>query len=151
MLKGLHPLLSPELLFLLARMGHGDDLAVVDQNHPADSIAASTVSGVLVRLPGVAVDRALDAILSVLPIDTFSEDPVRLMEVVGDPGATPSAMADIQAALARAHVHAEPVRIERFAFYRAARAAFGVVQCGDPRFYGNALLRMGAIEGPRPV
>lgn len=150
MLKGLDPLLSPELLHLLARMGHGDDIAIVDLNHPADTIARATTSGVLVRLPGVAVERAVEAVLSLLPIDDFTEDPVRLMAVAGEPEATPPAMGDVLTQLARSGYRGRSVRLERQAFYDAARNAFGVVQCGDPRFYGNVLIRKGAIDGIRP-
>ena len=67
MLIGLDPLLSPDLLWVLAAMGHGDDLALVDANHPAETIARATASGRLVRLPGVRIERAARAILSVLP------------------------------------------------------------------------------------
>jgi L-fucose mutarotase len=150
MLKGLDPLLSPELLHLLARMGHGDDIAIVDLNHPADTVANATTSRVLVRLPGVAVERAVEAILTLLPIDDFSEDPVRLMAVAGEPDATPPAMRDILGQLARSGYRGKVERLERHAFYAAARGAFGVVQCGDPRFYGNVLIRKGAIDGIRP-
>jgi L-fucose mutarotase len=150
-LKGLDPLLSPELIYLLARMGHGDDLALVDLNHPAEAVARQTTTGTLIRLPGIAVDRALAAILTVFPIDDFTPDPVRVMEVVGDPAATPPAMADLLATLAGSDFNRPVDRLERFAFYAAARASFAVVQCGDPRFYGNILIRKGAIEGPRPA
>jgi L-fucose mutarotase len=151
MLKGIDPLLSADLLWLLAAMGHGDDLAVVDLNHPAETIARSTISGRLIRLPGVAVDRALGAILTVLPLDTFTPDPVRGMQVVGDADAAPEAFRDISRTIAASGYTTPIVRLERFAFYAAAKAAFGVVQCGDPRFYGNILLRKGAIEGTRPA
>jgi L-fucose mutarotase len=150
-LKGIDPLLSPELLFILARMGHGDDLALVDLNHPAEAVAQATTSGELIRLPGVAVDRALAAILTLFPVDTFTPDPVRVMEVAGQPEETPAAMADLHHALAESGFRGFIPRLERFAFYAAARGSFAVIQCGDPRFYGNILVRKGAIEGPRPA
>lgn len=150
MLKGLDPLLSADLLHLLARMGHGDDLAVVDGNHPAETIARATTSGVLVTLPGVAVDRAVAAILTVLPVDTFVDDPVRMMQPVYDPTGTPPAMQDIERAIRDGGFAERPVRLERYAFYEAAKKAFGVVFCGDPRFYANVLIRKGTVEGPRP-
>jgi L-fucose mutarotase len=150
MLKGLDPLLSPELLHLLARMGHGDDLALVDGNHPAETIARGTVSGALVRLPGVPVERALSAILTVLPIDDFTSDPLRLMQPVDAAAPAPEAVMDLQAAARQAGFAGHFAFLERFAFYDAARRAFGVVHCGDPRFYGNMLVRKGAIAGARP-
>ena len=125
-------------------MGHGDDLAIVDLNHPAETVARGTTSGALIRLPGVA------AVLSLMPLDDFTDDPVRLMQVVDEADTTPEAMADIVQAV-RASGFANPItRLERFEFYDAAKSSFGVVQCGDPRFYGNVLLRMGAIAGRRP-
>ena len=64
MLKGIDPLLSADLLWILAAMGHGDDLAIVDGNHPAEAIGRSTTSGRLVRLPGITMERAVAAILT---------------------------------------------------------------------------------------
>ena len=150
MLKGIDPLLSPELLYLLARMGHGDDLAIVDLNHPAETVARATSSGALIRLPGVAVERVVAAVLSLMPLDDFTDDPVRLMQVVGDADATPEAMADIIQTVRASSFTGPIVRLGRFEFYDAAKASFGVIQCGDPRFYANVLLRMGALAGVRP-
>jgi len=148
MLKGLDPVLSPDLLWVLAAMGHGDDLALVDANHPAETIAAATTSGRLVRLPGLTMERAARAILSVLPIDDFVPDPVRRMQVVGDAAAIPPVQAAVQAEIDRAAGRALPLAgLERFAFYDAARRAFAVVQAGDPRPYGCFLIRKGVIAG----
>lgn len=151
MLKGVDPLLTPDLLWVLASMGHGDDLALVDANHPAETIARATVSGRLVRLPGVAIDRAAKAILSVFPLDTFVDDPLRRMQVVGRPIEIPPVQHEVAAVAAAAAGRAvEMVGVERFAFYEAARRAFAVVQAGDPRPYGCFLLRKGVIAGEKP-
>jgi L-fucose mutarotase len=146
MLKGIDPVLSADLLHLLASMGHGDDLVLVDANHPAETVARATSSGRLVRLPGLTMERAARAILSVLPIDDFADDPVRRMEVVGDPLAMPEVQRQVQAEIDRAAGRSLPLAgIERFAFYRAAKAGFGVVQAGDPRPYGCFLIRKGIV------
>jgi len=151
MLKGLDPLLSPDLFWVLAAMGHGDDLALVDANHPAETIARATVSGRLIVLPGVTMARAARAILGVFPLDGFVPDPVRRMEVVGDPAAFPAVQCEVQAEIDRAEGRPQPLQgIERFAFYDAARRAFAVVQVGDPRPYGCFLLRKGVIAGDVP-
>jgi L-fucose mutarotase len=151
MLKGLDPLLSADLLWVLAAMGHGDDLALVDGNHPAETIARATTSGRLIRLPGVAIDRAAAAILSVLPIDDFEPAPARRMQVVGNATEIPDVQREVQTVLDRVLGKPQPlVSIERFAFYDAAGKAFAVVQCGDPRPYGCFLLRKGVIAGWRP-
>lgn len=151
MLKGIDPLLSADLLHLLASMGHGDDLALVDANHPAAAVASATTSGTLIRLPGISMERAARAILSVYPLDEFVDDPVRRMEVVGDPEAIPEVQAAVQAEIDRGADSPRPlVGVERFAFYDAARAGFAVVQVGDPRPYGCFLFRKGVIAGERP-
>lgn len=148
MLKNLDPVLSADLLWILAAMGHGDDLALVDANHPAETIAAATTSGRLVRLPGLTMERAARAILSVLPIDDFEPEPLRRMEVVGDAATIPAVQAAVQREIDAALGRPAPLAgIERFAFYEAARRAFAVVQIGDPRPYGCFLLRKGVITG----
>lgn len=148
MLRNLDPVLSADLLWVLAAMGHGDDLALVDANHPAETIARATTSGRLIRLPGLTMARAARAILSVLPIDDFEPQPARRMLVVGDAAAIPEVQAQVQAELDRASGRSLPLAgIERFAFYEAAKASFTVVQVGDPRPYGCFLFRKGVIAG----
>ena len=148
MLKGIDPLLSADLLWILAAMGHGDDLAIVDGNHPAEAIARATTSGRLVRLPGIPLERAVAAILTLFPIDDFAPDSVRRMEVVGEPEEIPPVQRAVQAAIAQAAGRALPISsLERHAFYVAARGAFAVVQCIDPRPYGCFLIRKGVIAG----
>jgi L-fucose mutarotase len=143
MLKGLDPVLNPELLHALAAMGHGDEIAVVDANFPAASVARR-----LIRLDGVAAPRALRAILSLLPLDTFTDTPAAVMAVVGDPAAVPPPVRDFQPLVDAAA--GRPVRLvalERLAFYERARAAFAVVATGEPRGYGNIILTKGVIAG----
>jgi L-fucose mutarotase len=146
MLKGLDPVLSPDLLWILAAMGHGDDLALVDANHPAERIARACTSQELVRLPGLTMARTARAILSVLPLDDFVPDPVRRMEVVGDPSAIPEVQRAVQDEIDAAAGRPLPLAgLERFAFYEAAALSFAVIQVGDPRPYGCFLLRKGVI------
>jgi L-fucose mutarotase len=146
MLKGIDPVLTADLLWVLEAMGHGDDLALVDANHPAERIARATVSGKLVRLPGLTMARAARAILSVLPIDDFEPHPVRRMDVVGDPSAVPEVQSEVQNELDRAlGKKIAMAGIERFAFYDAAKKSFAVVQAGDTRPYGCFLFRKGVI------
>lgn len=148
MLKGIDPVLSADLLYILAAMGHGDDLALVDANHPAETIARATTSGRLIRLPGLTMERAARAILSVLPIDDFQPEPARRMQVVGKPLEMPPVQSAVQAEIDQALGRNVPLAgIERFAFYTAARSAFAVVQVGDPRPYGCFLFRKGVIAG----
>jgi L-fucose mutarotase len=151
MLKGIDPLLSADLLWVLASMGHGDDLAIVDGNHPAEKIARATTTGKLVQLPGIAMDRAVAAILTVLPVDASQPEPIRRMLVVRDPTEVPIVQQEVQAVIDRALGTSSPMAgIERFAFYTAAARAFAVVQCGDPRSFGCFLVRKGVVVGAKP-
>ena len=147
MLKGIDPRLPPDLLHLLARMGHGDDLAIVDANHPAETVAAATVTGELVRLPGLTVDSVLEAVLTLFPLDDFTDDPIRFMQVVDKPEERPEAVQAMERVARQAGYAGRFQMLERFAFYAAAKSSFAVVQCGEQRLYGNVLIRMGAL-GP---
>ena len=140
MLKGLSPLLSPELLHALASMGHGDELLIADANFPAASHARR-----LLRLPGVPATEALEAVLSVLPLDDFAPQPALSMQVVGDPTAVPEIVAKFNALLAG---HGAPAcgALERFAFYERAQQAFAVLATGERRLYGNILLKKGVLR-----
>jgi L-fucose mutarotase len=141
MLKGIDPLLGPDLLYVLAAMGHGDEIAIVDANFPATSSGRR-----LIRIDGAVAPAVLSAVLTLLPIDTFTETPASVMAVVGDPGAVPPPVREFQAIIDR--VAGRPVRIatlERQAFYERARAAFAVVATGERRFYGNILVTKGVV------
>ncbi len=143
MLKNIDPLLTPDLLRALAAMGHGDVIAICDANFPAYSVADDKP---LIHVPSADVVQMLQAILTLLPVDTFDDEPISTMQVVGDPGAE----AEIHKA-AREQVFAklDPVPavkgIERFAYYEAARKAVAVVLTGEQRPYGNFLVRKGVI------
>jgi L-fucose mutarotase len=93
------------------------------------------------------MERAVAAILTVLPIDDFTDDPVRRMEVVGKPDEVPEVQRSVQTVIDAAAGRTQPMRgIERHAFYAAARGAFAVIQCIDPRPYGCFLIRKGVIR-----
>lgn len=142
MLRGIHPLLTADLLHALASMGHGDALAIVDANFPAISVGRRVVA-----LPGASSAAALDAVLTVFPLDTFEIPAAFTMEVVGDRAAIPPAVADLRASLARHGVtRAACGTLERHAFYARARDAFAVVRTGELRPYGNVLLVKGVVN-----
>ena len=94
MLKGIHPLLTADLLHALASMGHGDAIAIVDANFPAHSAGRSVIDVV-----GAGAPQVLDAVLSVLPLDSVAMPAVFTMEVIGDPDAVPAAVADFAPSL----------------------------------------------------
>lgn len=146
MLKGIDPALSAELLYVLMLMGHGDDIVVCDVNHPAATIARKTTYGRLVDMPGCDIPRSARAILSLMPLDTFVDEPVARMQVVGDPDGIVPVFGRMQAVLDESE--GRPVRmraLERFAFYAAAREAFAIVRTSDPGPYGCFILRKGVI------
>src|SRR5436190_1548317 len=118
MLKGIDPILSPDLLQAMASMGHGDTIVIADGNFPA-----ATVANRLYRLPGIPAARVLEAVMSLLPLDTFVEKPVAVMQVVGDPGAVPAPVKEFQAVMARMVDRAVTFEVvERYAFYERARS-----------------------------
>ena len=85
MLKNISSVISPDLLWLLASMGHGEDLVLVDRNFPAIQVAKQTSTGRLIELAGLNIPQATRAILSLMPLDHFVEEPVTRMRVVDDP------------------------------------------------------------------
>lgn len=146
MLKGLDPRLNAEVLYALRAMGHGDTLIITDTNFPSDSIARQTVFGDLLRMDNLTAGQAAEAILSVLPLDTFVDDFAGRMEVVGNPGEVPPVQAEVHKAINAAEGKSRPmVSIERFAFYDMARQAYAVIQTGERRFYGCFMFRKGVI------
>ena len=146
MLKNLDPLLTPDLLYILRAMGHGDDLVLVDCNFPAGSVVHHTVSQELVRLDGADVPRVARAILSVYPLDGFVETPVHRMEMVGDPDTIPKVQQEVQALINEAAGRDWPMgSIERMEFYEHAKRAYAVVSTGERRGYGCFLLKKGIV------
>lgn len=141
MLKGINPLLGPDILHLIAAMGHGDELVIADANFPAASVARR-----LVRLDGIDVTRALAAILTLVPLDQYVDKPAAVMAVVDDPAATPETYADFARVIAAAEGKSPDLeRVERFAFYERARGAFGVVATSDTRLYANIIIKKGVV------
>ncbi len=146
MLKGIDNRLNAEVLFALRAMGHGDTLVIADGNFPSDSIARQTVLGELLRMENLTCAEAAEAVLSVLPLDTFVDDFAVRMAVGGAPDRIEPVQAEVQAVIDAAEGRARPMlSIERFAFYEAAKAAYAVIQTGERRFYGCFLLRKGVI------
>jgi len=146
MLKGISPLLNADVLYALRAMGHGDDLIVADTNFPSDSIARQTRLGRVLRIDNVTAAEAVGAILSVLPIDTFVDDAVARMEIVGKPHEIPPVQQEVQKVVDAAVGQPLPmVGIERFAFYERAKKAYCVIQTGERRFYGCFAFRKGVL------
>lgn len=140
MLKGIDPILSPELLATLRAMGHGDEIAIVDGNYPGQEHARR-----LVRLDGIHLIPALNAILSVMPIDEFVPQAIFRPGVMGNP----EQMDPIHHEIADSCAHHAPghavIGLAGPDFYARVRAAHTIVQTSEPRLYGNVILRKGVI------
>lgn len=139
MLKNINPLLTGSLLEVLANMGHGDDLVIVDANYPAQS------SGVhVLDFPGIAATDMAEAVLSLLPLDDFVDKPAAVMQA---PNETPAIFKEFEAVIEAAEgrkISVDP--IERFAFYHRARDAFAIIRTGEKRLYGNIIFKKGVIR-----
>ena len=141
MLKGIPPILSPDLLHILRSMGHGDEIAIVDANFPGDSAGPQ-----LVRLDGVNATDVLDAVLTLMPLDTFVDDQAFGMEVVGDPKKREQTHKEFDKTIKKHEPGMKLSMLERFAFYDRVHGAFAVVQTGERRLYGNVLLKKGVVR-----
>ena len=144
MLKGISPLLTPELLKTLAEMGHGDEIVIGDGNFPA-----ATMGKRCIRCDGHGVNALLEAILQLFPLDDFVDAPVTLMEVVPGsmPAGDPPIWAEFRQTVARHEPQAQIGFEERFAFYERSRRAFATIQTGEGALYACVILKKGVIRG----
>ena len=145
MLKGIDPLLTPDLLKVLAEMGHGDEIVVADANFTAVSLARGKP---VLRLAGVGVLRACAAVLSVLPLDASVAQPVAFMQVSDTPPGYRSALQRDVIGSLQARGDAEPAQceaIERFAFYERVARAFAIVHTGELQPFANFVFRKGVL------
>lgn len=143
MLKGISPLLQPELLKVLAEMGHGDEIVIGDANFPA-----ATMGKRCIRCDGHKVTDLLDAILQIFPLDTFVEAPVTLMEVVpGTAPAEPPIWKDFREVIEKYEPGKQIGFEERFAFYERSKQAFATIQTGETALYACVILKKGVISG----
>lgn len=139
MLIGISPLISPDLLDVLYRMGHGDEIVFGDAHFPGESIGMRVV-----RADGLGIAPLLDAVLPLFALDAYVEAPVVMMApVIGDE-ADPEVEARYREVIDRRHPGTPPIKkLDRFAFYERAREAFAVVMTGETAKYGNIILKKG--------
>jgi len=141
MLIGLDPLLTPELLYALRAMGHGDEIVVVDGNFPAESWGPR-----LVRVDGAGAPAVVDAILSVMPLDHEADAAAWRPDVVGADGlALPIFVEFAEVVTRRAGERFAPLGVARSAFYERSKKAYAIVATGERRFHGNIILRKGVV------
>lgn len=141
MLKGISPILSPELLKILMEMGHGDEITIADGNFPAASVGKR-----LVRLDGHGVCEVLEAILKLFPLDTYVEKPVALMSVVPGDNVDPVIWKDYERLINKYEGEKEIEFIDRFGFYERAKQSYCVVATGESALYANIILKKGVVK-----
>ena len=139
MLKNIPSIISPELLKILMEMGHGDELVIGDGNFPSASIAQR-----LVRADGHSVPELLNAILKLMPLDTYVDAPVALMDN-GDAKNRPEIWEKYENIVKMSEGEKEIELVERFAFYERAKKAYAVVATGETAIYANIILKKGVV------
>jgi len=139
MRKGISPLVSPELLSVLCRMGHGDEIVLADAHFPGETFNKRAI-----RADGLRVPQLLEAIMPLFELDAYVDAPLVMMEAVKGDTLDPNVEKSYVAAIKKV---VKPVpkiaRIERFAFYERAKSAFAVVMTGETAKYGNIILKKG--------
>ena len=143
MLKSVPRILSPELLKVLAEMGHGDEIVIADGNFPAESMGKDAI---VIRADGHGVPEILDAVLQMIPLDQYVEQPAALMEVVpGDP-CIPVIWDDFRRLLEKNGEDPSAIEMmERYSFYERAQKAYAIVSTGETAIYANILLKKGVV------
>lgn len=140
MLKNISPIISPELLKILMEMGHGDEIVIGDGNFPAASMAQR-----LVRLDGHGVPEILDAVLHLMPLDTYVESPVALMENGADDD-RPEIWEKYEDIVKANEGEKSFELMERYAFYDRAKKAYAVIATGETAIYANIILKKGVVK-----
>lgn len=141
MLKGIPPIISPDLMHVLMSMGHGDELVLGDGNFPAAANARR-----LVRADGHGVPELLAAVVQLFPLDSYVEDPAIVMAVVPGDDVVPTIWEDYASILSEAEGRdIKPAQLERHAFYERARNAFAVVATSETALYANIILVKGVV------
>ena len=141
MLRGISPLISPQLLKILSEMGHGDEIVLADAHFPAMGLGPQVV-----RADGLDIPRLLEAILALMPLDQYDPDHFALMEVVpGDP-VVPVIWDSYREILQKAEPDTQPTFVERFAYYERAKKAYCIVATGEVAQYANVILKKGVVK-----
>ena len=144
MLKGIPAILFPELLKVVCEMGHGDELVIADGNFPAESIGKNAV---VIRADGHGMPEMLDAILQIIPLDQYVDQPAALMKVVPCDPVVPVIWDEYRALLKKHGEDPDKVEMmERFAFYDRAKNAYAVIATGETAIYANVLLKKGVVK-----
>ncbi len=143
MLKGISPLISPQLLEVMARMGHGDELVLADAHFPGEALGKRVI-----RADGLRIADLLGAILPLFELDSYVPHPVLMMEPVTGDQLDPAVESSYKNSISLTNPDLPPIkRVDRFAFYERAKSAFAVVMTGETAKYGNIII----VKGVTPV
>jgi L-fucose mutarotase len=146
MLKKIPAFMDAELLWVLATMGHGDELAIVDRNFSAPRVASKTTTGKLIVLSGIDAPTAVAGILELMPLDNFVEQPVSHMGPIEDVHKMLEVHEDVQAVCSAAEGRKiVSKQIERVSYYPLAEACIAVIQTAETRPYANFILKKGVV------
>lgn len=141
MLIGISPVVSPDLLDALYRMGHGDEIVLADAHFPGESLGPRVV-----RADGLRIAQLLEGIMPLLALDSYVDHPLAMMAAVPADALDPMVEQGYMKAIRITWPETSPpVRLERFAFYERARDAFAIVMTGETAKYGNIILKKGVI------
>lgn len=144
MLKGISSLLSPELLSVLARMGHGDEIILADAHFPGE-----TFNSRIIRADGLGIPDLLEAILPLFELDSYVPKPLIMMAAVKGDSLDPNVEDRYLESIYKTNPKIAPIdRIDRFEFYERAKQAFAVVMTGETAKYGNIILKKGVTPLP---
>ena len=142
MLKNIPKIISPELIKTLMEMGHGDELVIGDGNFPAETCGKRVI-----RCDGHGVPELLDAIMQLFPLDSYTEKPVMLMEVVKGDTVVPTIWEEYKEIISKYEPENCKIdMIERFDFYERAKNAYAVVATGEEAIYANIILKKGVVK-----
>ena len=141
MLKGISKILSPELLKILSEMGHGDEIVIADGNFPSENYGKRVI-----RADGHGGEAILDAVLSLIPLDTYADDNFILMQVVPGDNVNPTIWEDYRKIANKWDKNVKEGSLERFAFYEKAKQAYAIIATGESAIYANIILKKGVIQ-----
>lgn len=144
MLKGINKIISPELLCVLAKMGHGDEIVFSDGNFPGESIGAAG-GAIVLRSDATGVPELIEAVLELIPLDQYDNN-VYLMDKTEKDRELNIEIWDTYREITSKHTDSEPVFLERYEFYERAKKAYAIVVTGESAIYANVILKKGVVK-----
>lgn len=142
MLKGIPAILPPALLKVLMEMGHGDEIVLADGNFPKFAHAENVI-----RCDGHGIPELLEAILRLMPLDPYTENPAVFMAVLPNDPYKPTIWETYREIGKKYEENGlREVCIDKFEFYERAKKAYAVVATGETALYANVILKKGVVQ-----